>query len=181
MQPPSVYHPLLSISLSLSPSSFYFLSSFYLFFPLPSVTVLSSFRLFSTRFFRLFSLPVPCLSVSKESRDTWAAFCIIRTWFSGTVNTKKSLVAASRWRQASLSTSVNTFLDTCSGGNDFLLIVVRHDAKWNTYLGAGGEGVTAGTPEKAPAWSSTSETTPASRPALWHPDFHYLAVIPEIK
>lgn len=185
MQPPPVYHPLLSsslsipISLSLPPPVFtFFPRSIYS--PFPRNTSIF-FQIILDRFFHLFSLPVPCLSVSEESRDTWAAFCIIRTWFSGTVNTKKSLVATSRWRQASLSTSLNAFLDTCSSGNDFLLIVVRYGAKWNTYLDAGGEGEMAGTPEKAPAWSSTNETTPASRPAPWHPDFHYLAVIPETK
>lgn len=179
MQPPPVYHPLLSFSLSLPPPVFtFFPRSIYS--PFPRNTSIF-FQIILDRFFRLFSLPVPCLSVSEESRDTWAAFCIIRTWFSGTVNTKKSLVATSRWRQASLSTSLNAFLDTCSSGNDFLLIVVRYGAKWNTYLDAGGEGEMAGTPEKAPAWSSTNETTPASRPAPWHPDFHYLAVIPETK
>lgn len=131
MQPPPVYHPLLSfslsipISLSLPPPVFtFFPRSIYS--PFPRNTSIF-FQIILDRFFRLFSLPVPCLSVSEESRDTWAAFCIIRTWFSGTVNTKKSLVATSRWRQASLSTSLNAFLDTCSSGNDFLLIVVRYE------------------------------------------------------
>lgn len=53
---------------------------------------------------------------------------------------------------SSQSFNVTQHVFRCSDGNDFLLNVVRHGAKWNaTYLDAGGEGAMAGTPEKAPA------------------------------